>query len=254
MTGRGPLSDDGPYSALDPGLIPGEREPQRAETIVGASSPAEQAAAERAWQEAERRVAKLRDEPAADRARRYAEMAALLGAPRECPPADSTATMAGERALVRGLSRPARWSWSWWTDLVEMVHYRLGTGEAPDRRIRWPPWASCAAGWAVMVGAVAGPLAILGPRETPLWFWLSLGAVAGFYGVHRGARLDALIRASGQESRPAVARADRSLSKGDCAVCETPVFESMPFWTKNPEKYPNARPVHSGDCFARWSD
>lgn len=141
-------------------------------------------------------------------------------------------------------------------------------GAAGSRPVRWswPPWASCAVGWAVAVGVEA---AIIGLCWTdyPGWHAVAAGALLGFQGVIAGDVLDSIfrepaIRASGQESRPTVeaaprratARAFSLLGAGDCAVCERPVRSAMPWWTKDPEKYEDARPIHDGDCWARWSD
>ena len=40
-------------------------------------------------------------------------------------------------------------------------------------------------------------------------------------------------------------------SVGLCAICGDPVY-GYASWTKNPEKYQDAQPLHEGDCWQRY--
>jgi len=39
---------------------------------------------------------------------------------------------------------------------------------------------------------------------------------------------------------------------GPCAVCGKGVFDVFPWWTRNPLRFDDARPVHSGECWQKY--
>jgi hypothetical protein len=41
----------------------------------------------------------------------------------------------------------------------------------------------------------------------------------------------------------------RRLYKGNCVVCNQPVYGIYPWWTSNPTVYHDAKPIHSGECW-----